>query len=65
MNDISLPGSSKIESLNRHEFGLRNKNRKVHLAEDPSRCMKAMYKAVEKHLNPREGLKQRSRQTFL
>ena len=35
------------------------------LAEDPSRCMKARYKAIEKDLNPREGLKTKTRQTSL
>ena len=35
------------------------------LAEDPSRCMKARYKAIEKDLNPKEGLKTKNRQTSL
>lgn len=35
------------------------------LAEDPSRYMKARYKALEKDLNPREGLKTKNRQTSL
>lgn len=64
MNDICLPGYIKTGSLNENKFGLRGKIRNVSLPEYPSRCMRTMKKAVEKHLTPREELGRKKQKSF-
>lgn len=64
MNDICLLGYIKTESLNENKFGLRKKTRKMSLPEYPSRCMRTMNKAVEKHLSPREERGRKKQKSF-